>query len=55
MENINSLIEKNENRNNEEDKKNYDKYINKLLKNIDENKRKIILENNFMRRDEEIG
>ena len=51
LENINSLIEKNENGNNEEDEKNYDKYINKLLKNIDENKRKIILANNFMRRD----
>ena len=51
LETLSNLIEKNGNEIFEENENNIDKYIHKSLKNLDENKRKIILANNFMRRD----
>ena len=53
IENIYNLIEKNGNEVLEENITNIDidKYINNNLKSLDENKRKTILANNFMRRD----
>ena len=52
LEELGDLIEKDEgNENIEENEKNLDNYKQNILKNVDENKRKIILANNYMRRD----
>ena len=52
LEKLGDLIEKDEGKENfEENEKNLDKYKQHILNNIDENKRKIILANNYMRRD----
>ena len=51
LESISNLIEKCDNNDNSEENDKIQKYKNKILKNLDEKKRKIILANNYMRRD----
>ena len=51
LEKINDLIEKKETEEDECQNADLDQFLNKLLDNIDEKKRKLILANNFMRRD----